>query len=281
MTEKPIAKIFMSDLHIGGSGRESDFDAEKEARFATLIEALADKYRQGSELILLGDIFDLIEQKEPPEEAIKISVQAHPKAVEALQGWLAGRNKIFYITGNHDHAVRQPDIADYLAETLIGDSDIPWGYFVIDDWYASKSFRLYAEHGNRFDPDNNHAGEAVCFGDRIVKELLRILASGEDKEYFTGKKWKAPLGLDVENPFELLNNARPRGNIILLIEALTGQGYLTENTKDDLKKRLLHLYEQNPQCPGGEKVRHRQSVLVDQRRAGAGGSGRPLPALSQ
>jgi len=163
----PKVKIFMSDLHIGGGGGEDDFSPVKEAKFCSVINALKEKYSKESELILLGDIFDLIEQVEDVEDAIKVSVKNHEKAITALQCWLKSGRKIFYITGNHDHAIRQPHISTYLAEKLIEKNNVPWGNFVVDDWYASKSFRLYAEHGNRFDADNNHAGEEMCFGDKI------------------------------------------------------------------------------------------------------------------
>jgi len=249
MVVMPIAKIFMSDMHIGGGGEEDDFSSDKEARFCSLLKALKEKYDSGSELILLGDIFDLIEQEAKVEEALKTSVAKHADAITALQNWLKDGNKIFYITGNHDHDIRLPHIADFLAKTLIADNKVPWGNFVVDDWYASKNFKLYAEHGNRFDLDNNHAGEEICFGDRIVKELLRPLESGDDNPYSTGKPWRDPLGLGADNPFRFLDNDRPRGNIILLIERLIKDGYLTEETKADLKKRILELYKQNPNIP--------------------------------
>ncbi|HUV77369.1 MAG TPA: metallophosphoesterase [Desulfobacterales bacterium] len=249
----PNVKIFMSDLHIGGGGKEDDFSPVKEAKFCSVINALKEKYSRESELILLGDIFDLIEQVEDVEDAIKASVKKHKDAIIALQDWLISGRKIFYITGNHDHAIRQPHISDYLAKKLIGKNNVPWGNFVVDDWYASKSFRLYAEHGNRFDADNNHAGEEMCFGDRIVKELLRLLESGENGRYSTDKKWQDPWGLGVTNPFEFLDNARPRGNIILLIERLIDEEYLTEDSKKDLKKRILDLYEQNPNASALKK----------------------------
>lgn len=240
------AKIFMSDLHIGDGGGADDFSPEKETKFCSLIDELAEKYAKGTELILLGDIFDLIEQKVGVDLAIRASVKAHSKTIKALKGWLSKGNKIFYITGNHDHAVRYPRISSFLARTLIADNDIFWGNFVIDDWYASKKMGLYAEHGNRFDVDNNHAGDEKCFGDRVVKEFLRPLESGDNDRYFTGEEWQAPLGLNISNPFKLLDNARPRGNIILLVEKLIKAGYLSQNTKNDLKKHILDLYKKNP-----------------------------------
>ena len=96
----PKVKIFMSDLHIGGGGKEDDFSPVKEAKFCSVINALKEKYSKESELILLGDIFDLIEQVEDVEDAIKVSVKNHGKAITALQGWLKSGRKIFYITGN-------------------------------------------------------------------------------------------------------------------------------------------------------------------------------------
>jgi hypothetical protein len=200
----------------------------------------------------LGDIFDLIEQDiGDPSLAIAKAMDAHEETVNALNGWLLSRNKLFYITGNHDHAVRFPNVYTKLAERILKLDDqtrqVPWENFVVDDWYASKSFKIYAEHGNRFDEDNNHAGEEICFGDIIVKKILRPLESGEkSKKYLTAKEWIPPHGLKGNNPFMFIDSVRPRGNIIVLIEKMIEDGYLTEETKDELKNKILDVYKGNP-----------------------------------
>ncbi|MCK4793528.1 MAG: metallophosphoesterase [Desulfobacteraceae bacterium] len=179
------AKIFISDLHIGGGSAADDFNLKKEI-FCSLIKKLTDTYAPGSELILLGDIFDLIEQqtnldirtyKENLLEALHRSLQQHREAVEALRIWLHSGNKIFYITGNHDHAMRWPNFSKPLIDELL---IAPKGCaadqnarerIVIDDWYASETFGIYAEHGNRFDDENNHGGEPIPLGSDQAKRL--------------------------------------------------------------------------------------------------------------
>ena len=244
-------KIFMSDLHIGDSGKADDFTEEKEKVFVELLEQLAEKFDTKTELILLGDIFDLIEQEETdPQKAIVIAMDKHGKAIEALNRWLKKGNKLFYITGNHDHALRRANVSKLLAERILkNDSSsnrISWGSFVVDDWYASSAFRIYAEHGNRFDADNNHGGKSGCFGDRIVREVLRPLEVGKT-DYLTDKVWTPPEGVRGENPFIMLDNVRPRGNIIYLIEKLIEEEYLKPEAKDALKELIINVYKKHPE----------------------------------
>ncbi len=244
-------KIFMSDLHIGDSGKADDFTKEKEKVFVKLLEHLADKFGTKAELILLGDIFDLIEQEETdPQKAIVIAMDKHGKAIEALNGWLKKGNKLFYITGNHDHALRRANVSKLLAKKVLNNdsspNEIPWGSFVVDDWYASPNFSIYAEHGNRFDADNNHGGKSGCFGDKIVREVLRPLEVGK-KNYLTDKAWTPPEGVRGDNPFVMLDNVRPRGNIIFLIEKLIDEGYLNKKAKDDLKDFIIDIYKKHPE----------------------------------
>lgn len=241
------AKIFMSDMHLGADQKADDFSPEKDQILANVLGKLCEKYDTESELVLLGDIFDLIEHRDnDPLEVLKLAVKKHKVAIDALRDWLKTGRKLFYITGNHDHAVRHPRVAEFLADTLIVDNTVEWGHFVVDDWYASKSFRIYAEHGNRFDPDNNHAGRDTCFGDKIVKKILLMLEGGHDNPHRTDKKWRDPFGYNRSNPFEFIDNARPRGNMLLLVDKLIEEGYLKKGTKDALKKQLLDVYKENP-----------------------------------
>ncbi len=176
---KEKVKIFLSDLHVGDGGPADDFTLAKETAFTKILNELTSTYGRGSELIMLGDIFDLIEQKEEdPVKAIGFAVKEHDGFVTALRNWLRKGNKLFYIIGNHDHALRRANVVKVFADTLLrktnkSDKDIPWGRFIVDDWYASQKYKIYAEHGNRFDITNNHGGLEECFGDKLVRKVLR------------------------------------------------------------------------------------------------------------
>lgn len=245
------AKIFLSDLHIGSGSGADDFTETKEKIFMSVIKELQDKYAAGSEIILLGDIFDLIEQKSGNyEKAMLAALDAHGPVSESLKGWLGNGNKIFYITGNHDHALRRPAVSRFLAERLLenGSADNPclWSSFMVDDWYISRDFKIYAEHGNRLDINNNHQGYTSCFGDIIVKKVLRPLESGEYAiDFITDKKWSPPQGLESNNPFSFIDNIRPRGNIISMIRSLSREGYLNKEAHSRLRELILKVYLEN------------------------------------
>ena len=250
---KEKVKIFMSDMHLGDGRLADDFTPEKEATFVKIINELSQVYGKGSELILLGDVFDVIEQKEEnPVKAIKISVTVHDKFVNALRSWLRRGNKLFYITGNHDHDLRRANVVKVLADKLLEktkktDNDIAWGHFVVDDWYASKRYKIYAEHGNRLDPTNNYGRLEDCFGDKIVRRVLRPLeAATLQNQYATSKQWKAPDGWPGKDMFSILDNIRPRENIMDFIDHLVEKGYLEGDFTDNFKNKVVDLYKEHP-----------------------------------
>lgn len=251
----------MSDLHIGDSGKADDFTPEKEEIFLKLLKELSQAYGKGSELIMLGDIFDLIEQKEEnPEKAVKKSITVHDKFVKALRHWLRKGNKLFYITGNHDHALRRANVVKVFADRLLEktketDKDITWGHFVVDDWYASKKYKIYAEHGNRFDVTNNHGGMEDCFGDKIVRKVLRPLeAATLQNEYETSKPWVAPKGWPGKNMFSILDNIRPRENIMEFIDLLVENGFLKKDFTENFKNKVVDLYKEHPDPDWGTSM---------------------------
>ncbi|MBC8551906.1 MAG: metallophosphoesterase [Candidatus Brocadiales bacterium] len=250
---KEKVKIFMSDMHLGDGGLADDFTPKKEATFVKILNELSQAYGKGSELIMLGDIFDVIEQKEEePEKAIKISIAVHNKYVSALRSWLRQGNKLFYITGNHDHALRRANVVKVLAYKLMEktkdtDRDIPWGRFVVDDWYASKRYKIYAEHGNRFDPTNNHGGLEDCFGDKLVRRVLRPLeAATLQNQYAGSEQWKAPEGWPGKDMFSILDNIRPRENIMDFIDYLVDNKFLKGGFTDNFKNKVVDLYKEHP-----------------------------------
>lgn len=250
---KEKVKIFLSDLHVGDGGPADDFTPEKEKTFIKLVNELSRTYAKGSELIMLGDIFDLIEQKEKdPVKAIKYSVNKHHAFVTALRSWLVKGNKLFYITGNHDHALRRANVVKVFADRLLAkrnntDKDIPWGRFIVDDWYASEKFGIYAEHGNRFDITNNHGGLDECFGDKLVRQVLRPLEAAElQDEYKTSKEWPVPEGWPGKNMFSILDNMRPRENIMDFINHLVEEEYVKETFTDKFKNKVVDLYKEHP-----------------------------------
>ncbi|MBT3877518.1 MAG: hypothetical protein HON76_17520 [Candidatus Scalindua sp.] len=256
---KEKVKIFISDLHVGDGGPADDFTPEKEVTFVKILNELSSSYGKGSELIMLGDIFDLIEQKEElpgkpiaPEKAIKNSIIKHHAFVTALRNWLVKGNKVFYITGNHDHALRRANVVKVFADSLLTktkktDKNIPWGSFVVDDWYASNTYKIYAEHGNRFDVTNNHGGLDECFGDKLVRKVLRPLEAAElQDEYKTDKTWMPPAGWPGKNMFSVLDNMRPRENIMDFIDHLVEKKFIKDTFVDNFKNRVVDLYKEHP-----------------------------------
>lgn len=107
-------KLFLSDLHLGDGKERDDFQFQKE--FDELVRKLSDQFKK-IEMVLLGDIFDLIrtqkyfEFKELPHAEVKMKVmgdiiEQHALFFEALKYFTGKRsNSLRYVIGNHDFGI--------------------------------------------------------------------------------------------------------------------------------------------------------------------------------
>ncbi len=115
-------KIFLSDLHLG-DGKERD-DFQYQQQFDALLRKLSEEF-ENIELILLGDIFDLIrtqkyyEFHELPRPEIKLKVmeditKQHAPFFETLTRFSEkSGHQLRYVIGNHDFGI-------YLDPMLLG-----------------------------------------------------------------------------------------------------------------------------------------------------------------
>jgi UDP-2,3-diacylglucosamine pyrophosphatase LpxH len=113
-----LIRLVLSDLHLGTgvqSGRLNPHeDFFEDDRFVELLAHYDAQSDTEIELILNGDIFDLLKVKidgvwpteiteEVAIEKLRLCLEGHPKAVLALRRFVSGgRRRIVYLPGNHD-----------------------------------------------------------------------------------------------------------------------------------------------------------------------------------
>jgi UDP-2,3-diacylglucosamine pyrophosphatase LpxH len=115
-----LIRIVVSDLHLGTGGPEGELnpleDFFHDDRFAELLDHYDQKCGDstGIELILNGDIFDLIKVQiggrwpteitaEIAEQKLRMCLDGHPRFVLALRTFLAKpHHRLVYLPGNHD-----------------------------------------------------------------------------------------------------------------------------------------------------------------------------------
>lgn len=176
-------KIFISDLHLGCGDERDDFlflgngtdEAEIQnksvrrqafARMHQLFEKFIEyilrlaeekKCSQPPELILLGDIFDLL-QIEPVEEEFRQPSRlqriydAHTPFFSALNHFAENGGKITFVIGNHDHELVDKKMFKLLRQLLPCVNKHHKGKPLFA--YADEEWGIYAEHGNQLDPVN-------------------------------------------------------------------------------------------------------------------------------
>ncbi len=193
--------LIISDLHIGSgrdprSGKYSpldDFYGD-----ATLARFLA-HYRQHdpAHLVLNGDIFDLTQVIELPsadelpsiigapqldrdrlryglghstaETCWKLEriVTGHPLCFQALADWLHHGQQIHFVIGNHDPELRDPAVQARLVDLLtqahpeLSPAAVSERVHFHASYLYQPAQRLYAEHGNLYDPVSHLDGDRI------------------------------------------------------------------------------------------------------------------------
>jgi UDP-2,3-diacylglucosamine pyrophosphatase LpxH len=141
--------VLLSDLHMGAGGRRDQFRAD--AELTALLEIFAADPTV-SDLVLLGDTFDLAEKDvlsgAQPRAVCRLRdvLKAHPDVVSSLRSVVRRGMRLHVVHGNHDvelvDAQVQTTLRTALAtEDMGGLRFLPWLYHVPG--------LLLAEHGNQ------------------------------------------------------------------------------------------------------------------------------------
>lgn len=232
-------KLFLSDLHLGDGKERDDFQFQKE--FDELVRKLSDQFKK-IEMVLLGDIFDLIrtqkyfEFKELPHAEVKMKVmgdiiEQHALFFEALKYFTGKRsNSLRYVIGNHDFGILlDPRLLEMVREKF--------GLILSPEtYYCDETLRIWAEHGHRYDIVNNtfnHDGTpmAYCLGDKIVVEIV-------DKFFEEVKERQVALGIDP-TIINDLDNVRPQSAIANWLDSVDEKGRLNQIYYDTVAKFII------------------------------------------
>ena len=161
-----MQRLFASDLHIGDGFFNDNFSLDEE--FSSMLE-LVSSTGKATELVLLGDIFELLESKmvrdmglctfEEVCEGIDAGVidqifARHSKVCFSLKKFLR-TNRIIYVVGNHDYYfLTRKDLRDRVNEYLSegeGISFVPYFY--------DRHWGVFGYHGSNFDVSNRFGKE--------------------------------------------------------------------------------------------------------------------------
>jgi UDP-2,3-diacylglucosamine pyrophosphatase LpxH len=230
-------KLFLSDLHLSDGKERDDFQYHKE--FDELVGKLSGEFRN-VEIVLLGDIFDLIrtqkyyESEGGPFTEEKIReikrrvmaeiVENHAAFFETLRRFTEKPEHTFkYIVGNHDFGT---SLDNRLLEITFERHGLT---FTPGNYYKDEHLGIWAEHGHRYDIINNTYNTdgtpiPYCLGDRIVVEIV-------DKFYEDVRKKKSELGIDP-TIINDLDNLRPQTAIGNWLDSIDEEGRLRKIYND-------------------------------------------------
>ena len=232
-------KVFFSDLHLGDGKERDDFQFHQE--FDDLVRKLAREFKK-IEMILLGDIFDLIrtqkyyEFDELPHPEVKLKVmedivEQHVPFFETLR-YFTGRKtrQLRYVIGNHDFGVTLDPRLPEIIRDKFGLILTPESY------YRNEPLGIWAEHGHRYDIVNNTFnpdGTPIPYslGDKIVVEIV-------DKFYEKVRKQQDELGIDPAIINDL-DNVRPQTAIVDWLDSIDDEGRLRQIYYDTITEFVV------------------------------------------
>jgi UDP-2,3-diacylglucosamine pyrophosphatase LpxH len=226
-------KIFLSDLHFSDGKERDDFQYHKE--FDELVKSSSEEFRT-IEIILLGDIFDLIRTQKYCEfegsslsdekiREVKRNVMAeilenHGSFFETLRHFAEQPGHTFkYVVGNHDFGASLDSTLPEMIREKFGLLLTP------EHYYRNEPLGIWEEHGHRYDIINNTYNKdgvpiTYCLGDRIVVEIVdRFLEKVREEQ--------AEIGVDpaVIND---LDNVRPQSAIGNWLDSIDEGGRLNQ-----------------------------------------------------
>jgi UDP-2,3-diacylglucosamine pyrophosphatase LpxH len=221
-------KIFLSDLHLGDGKERDDFQFHKE--FDELVRKLSGQFKK-IEMILLGDIFDLIRTQKyyefegmpHPEVKLKVMediVGQHVPFFETLKYFTRRRgNSLRYVIGNHDFSASLDSRLPGMVREKFGLN------LTTENYYRDESLSIWAEHGHRYDIINNTFNDDgtpidYCLGDKIVVEIV-------DKFFEKVREKQEELGIDPAIINDL-DNVRPQSAITNWLESIDEEGRLNQ-----------------------------------------------------
>jgi len=221
-------KIFFSDLHLSDGKERDDFQYHKE--FNEVVKKWTEEFKR-VEIILLGDIFDLIRTQKyyefegSPRPEIKLKVMAdivehHPPFFETLRHFVEQVDRTLrYIIGNHDFGT-------YLDPRLLEMIQNKYGLTLTPEvYYRDEELKIWAEHGHRYDIVNttfNKDGTPIEYslGDKIVIEIV-------DKFFEKVREKQEELGINPEIIHDL-DNVRPQSAIPNWLDSIDEKGRLKQ-----------------------------------------------------
>ncbi len=212
-----------------GDGKERD-DFQYHREFDELVRKLSGQFKK-IEMVLLGDIFDLIRTQKyyefegMPRPEVKLRVmeditEQHAPFFETLRYFTRKKgNRLRYVIGNHDFAVHlDPRLPEMIREKF--------GLILTpESYYRDESLGIWAEHGHRYDIINNTFNEDgtpidYCLGDKIVVEVV-------DKFFDEVRKKEEEIGVDPAIINDL-DNVRPQSAIANWLDSIDEEGRLNQ-----------------------------------------------------
>jgi UDP-2,3-diacylglucosamine pyrophosphatase LpxH len=252
----------ISDLHLTDGSSGTTINGKAFEIFANQIVGLAKQRRAKSfELVLLGDIFDLIrseqwtktkvrpwDKKSVKQEDITINIldgilKNNTQALNNLRGIIkkmpsnvSGSKKITYIMGNHDWLINRYPKARKMVRTTLGLSgNAPFQH----DPLESKKHRCVMRHGDYFDSFNymkKKGRDASSLGDALVIEFLGRFPLE------CAKKMNLPANDPFIEQLREIDNIRPYGATPVWIISLTRR--MPMGTAKIIRRVFIDLYRE-------------------------------------
>lgn len=161
-------RLVLSDLHLSTGARPGSRNALEDFFHDEPFEELLAHYQgrggaRGVELILNGDIFDLLKVRidgvwpteitgEIAAEKLRLCLEGHPRFTSALKAFLGNpRNRLTYLPGNHDLELLMPEAqALFLRYVAPGDIGERVQFITHSDTYHLAE-GIQVRHGHQFE----------------------------------------------------------------------------------------------------------------------------------
>jgi UDP-2,3-diacylglucosamine pyrophosphatase LpxH len=247
-------RILVSDLHLGKGDDLDDFllgfkgdnstipkcIREMDEKFGHFLKFLSGQSQASNpvKLILLGDIFDLIQVTAHKGTGKLAAIYNAHKAFFQQLSEFAGNHCVIYVVGNHDAEMLDPAMAEWLKKKVpnlqLDQKGLPFLFYQENE--------LYCEHGNQLEglPRYN-----------VIRDIYRDFSSQPftANDYPVGSRFVLDLVNDLESKYPDVDNVlgdRRAATTYYLIKTKTDTVFLKFVEKLVKLRAKLHIASASP-----------------------------------
>jgi UDP-2,3-diacylglucosamine pyrophosphatase LpxH len=125
----------------------------------------------------------------------------HQDFLDSIKAFAAGKNRVYFVPGNHDAALLFPKLQAYLSAELPG----PNIHIASSGYWLSDDGKVFSNHGHQFDLANSFKGWPTPFtDDRGVQRIVRPWGENMVQQFYDQYEFLYPIVDNISSELDAI-----------------------------------------------------------------------------